>query len=270
MIIDFHTHIFPEKIAEKTISMLSQKANIPAYANGTLSGLNQELERAGVSVGVSLPVLTRPQSFESVLNFAIQVNEGYKKGEHRVYSFAGIHPDCEDVEEKLAFVKKQGIKGIKIHPEYQETYIDDERYIRIFNAAADEGLIVVAHSGEDAGYPDSLHCTPRRALNALEKVKKPFTFVLAHMGACGMYDEVYELLTGKDVYFDTAYVLETIPKDSFLKILEKHGAEKILFASDSPWQSIEKTVQYFSALGIEKEAAEKILYKNAASLLANT
>ncbi len=247
--------------------MLSQKANIPAYACGTLSGLQQELEKAGVSLGISLPVLTRPQSFESVLNFAVQVNEGYRNGEHRVYSFAGIHPDCEDIEEKLALVKKQGIKGIKIHPEYQATYIDDERYIRIFHAAAEEDLIVVAHSGEDAGYPDSLHCTPERVLNALKKVEKPFKFVLAHMGACGMYDEVYELLAGKNVYFDTAYVLETISKDSFIKILEKHGADRILFASDSPWQSIEKSVEYFSSLGIEQEDAEKILYKNAAKLL---
>lgn len=267
MIIDFHTHIFPDKIAEKTIESLSQKANIPAYADGTLSGLNKALESAGVDVGISLPVLTRPQSFDGVLRFATQINEGFAKGEHRVLSFAGIHPDCEEIEEKLALIKSSGIKGIKIHPEYQQTYIDDERYIRIFNAAAKEDLIVVTHSGEDAGYPDSLHCTPKRVLNALEKVEKPFKFVLAHMGACGMYNEVYELLAGKDVYLDTAYVLESMDKGVFLKILEKHGADRILFASDSPWQSIAKTLEYFSNLGVSDEDKEKILYKNAEKLL---
>lgn len=37
MIIDFHTHIFPDKIAARTIFLLKEQAhNIPAYTNGTI------------------------------------------------------------------------------------------------------------------------------------------------------------------------------------------------------------------------------------------
>ncbi len=267
MIIDFHTHIFPDRIAEKTIEFLSQKSSMPAYADGTLNGLNSALERAGVDIGVALPVLTHPQSCEGVLGFTTRVNDGFARGEHRVYSFAGIHPDCEDIDEKLALIKSLGIKGIKIHPEYQETNVDDEKYIRIFKAAAREDLIVITHAGKDPGYPGSVHCSPQGVLNALEKVGMPFKFVLAHMGACGMYEESYAMLAGQEVYFDTSFVLQTMDKDICLKIIEKHGADRILFASDSPWQDISKMHDYFSALNISEEDKQKILYKNAQKLL---
>lgn len=266
MVIDFHTHIFPDKIAEKTISFLSEKGGIPAYSNGTLCSLQSSLERAAVDVAIALPVLTKPQSFESILNFARSVNDGYFRGEHNVYSFAGIHPDCEDVEEKLALVKSSGILGIKLHPEYQQTYIDDERYLRILRAAAENDLIVVTHSGKDVGYPGSVHCTPERAANALEKVPN-VKLVLAHFGACELYEEVYEYLAGKNVYFDTSYVLPTLEKATFTKILEKHGADKILFASDSPWQDISEMKKALLDLGLDQKTQDKILYQNALSLL---
>ena len=270
MVIDFHTHIFPDRIAARTIDLLSKKINGPAFSDGTLSGLEKELKKAEVNIGIALPVLTRPESFDSVLRFTREVNEGYFRAEHDVYSFAAIHPDCEDVEEKMFRIKQNGFKGIKIHPEYQQTFIDDPKYIRILNAAIDQELIVVTHSGFDDAYPNTRHCTPRRVVNALEKIKGNIKLVLAHYGAYDMYEEVYEYIAGRDVYLDTAYVLPNIDKDTILKILQKHGEDKILFASDSPWRSIESMKQCLLALGLGKECEEKILFKNALNLLQNS
>ena len=267
MVVDFHTHIFPDKIAAKTIALLSEKANIPAYSDGTLSGLQQELVRADVQVGVALPVLTRPESFDGILRFAQGVNEGFFKGEHRVYSFAGMHPDCEDVEEKIALLRASGFKGIKLHPDYQQTYIDDERYVRILNAAIDEDLIVVTHSGVDVGYPEPVHCTPERAVKALERLKGDVKIVFAHYGACDMYGAVYELLAGKNVYFDTSYVLDEIGKPTFEKILVKHGDDRVLFATDSPWKSVASMREAFRQMGLPDATERKILSENALRLL---
>ncbi len=270
MLIDFHTHIFPDRIAEKTISFLSEKGNIPPYSDGTLFGLQRALSEVNAYMGIALPVLTRPESFDSILRFAAQVNEGYFKKEHDVLSFAGIHPNCEDIEEKMARIKAQGFLGVKLHPDYQQTFIDDPKYIRILNAAIDEDLIVVTHAGFDVGYPELTHCTPERTLNALEKVNGDIKLILAHCGGCRMYEEVYDLLAGKNVYFDTAYVLPEIGKETFLKLLEKHGADKILFASDSPWQSIKTSFAILKSFDLDKETEEKLLFKNALSLLGNS
>lgn len=266
-IIDFHTHIFPDKIAEKTIGFLMEKGGIPAYSNGTLSGLKKELDEGQVCVGVALPVLTKPESFESILRFTQAVNEGYFSGEHNVLSFAGIHPDCEDIEGKMAQIKACGFKGVKIHPDYQQTFIDDERFIRILNAAIDEDLIVVAHAGFDVGYPECTHCTPIRTVRALDSLKGDIKLVLAHMGGCRMHEEVYELLAGRNVYFDTSYVLDEMDKGFFLKTVEKHGADKILFATDCPWKKPKTLVEALRSMGISKEDEDKIFYKNAEKLL---
>lgn len=266
-IIDFHTHIFPDTIAEKTIGFLAAKGGIPAYANGTLLGLQNELDEGQVCACVALPVLTKPESFDSILRFTKGVNEGYFSGAHNVLSFAGIHPDCEDIEEKMALIKASGFKGVKIHPDYQQTFIDDSRYLRVLNAAIDEDLIVVAHAGFDVGYPELTHCTPLRAAKALDSLKGEVKLVLAHMGGCRMHEEVYELLAGRNVYFDTSYVLDEMDKALFLKIVEKHGADKILFASDCPWKKPKALAEALRSMGLSKTDEEKIFYQNAEKLL---
>lgn len=266
-IIDFHTHIFPDKIAAKTIGFLMEKGGIPSYSNGTLSGLINELDRGQVRLGVALPVLTKPESFDSILRFTKGINEGYFSGEHNVLSFAGIHPDCEEIEEKMSIIKASGFKGVKIHPDYQQTFMDDEKIIRILNAAIDEDLIVVAHAGFDVGYPECTHCTPIRAARALDALKGEVKLVLAHMGGCRMHEEVYELLAGRNVYFDTSYVLDEMDRALFLKTVEKHDADKILFASDCPWKQPKALADALCDMGLTKAEEEKILYKNAERLL---
>ena len=96
MIVDFHTHIFPEKIAVKTIEKLEKKADVKAYLDGRESSLIRSMEQAGVSVSVILPVVTTPQQFETVNRFAAQLNEKYEGKDIRLLSFGGSHPDSAD------------------------------------------------------------------------------------------------------------------------------------------------------------------------------
>ena len=84
------------------------------------------LRRGGVDLGVVLPVVTRPGQFDSVNAFAAQLCE--REG---LISFGGIHPDDETPEEHIGKICELGLRGIKIHPDYQGVFIDDERYIRI-------------------------------------------------------------------------------------------------------------------------------------------
>ena len=137
MIIDFHTHVFSDKIAQRTIELLSEKGGVPAFSDGTVKGLLSRMEEAGVDVGITLPVLTKPTQFESVNRFAAEINQEFASKERRLISFAGIHPDCEDIDGKMRFIADNGFVGVKIHPDYQDTYINDERYVRILEAAAE-------------------------------------------------------------------------------------------------------------------------------------
>jgi len=267
MIIDFHTHVFPDKIAKRTIELLSDKANIPAHTDGSVSGLIESMAKAGVDISVALPVVTSPSQFESINRFALSINERYENQNRKIISFAGIHPACEDIQGKMRFIKAEGFLGVKLHPDYQGTYFDDEGYIKILKLAKELDLIVTTHAGIDIGFPgEPVRCTPDRVLNVLKKVNHK-KLVLAHMGAAGMEKEVYDKLAGHELYLDTAYVLRFISKDLFTKILEKHGEDRILFATDCPWSSQNGDLEILNSFGLDKTTEYKILEGNARKLL---
>ncbi len=264
MVIDFHTHVFPDKIAAKTIAILAQKSGAVPYTDGTVSGLEEQLEKSHTEIGVALPVVTDPRQFEGINRFALSLNEDAGK---RILSFGGIHPACEDIEGKMRYLKEKGFLGVKIHPDYQETFINDEGYIRILLAAKELDMIVVTHAGVDDGYADKpIRCLPELALEAIQRVGHR-KFVLAHFGGNRCFEGVYNLLAGQDVYFDTSFVLPDIGEDAFKKMLEKHGEDRILFATDCPWRDIGEEIARVRSYGLNKETEEKILWRNAAGLL---
>jgi predicted TIM-barrel fold metal-dependent hydrolase len=161
-----------------------------------------------------------------------------------------------------------GLLGIKLHPDYQETYIDDPKQVRIIRYACELGLIVVIHAGLDIGIPDPVHCPPDRTARMLSQIDNiNAKIVLAHMGGYALWDGVEEELVGKNVWFDIGYCLGMIPDEQFLRIVKNQGADRILFATDSPWSGQKETLGYLKTFDLTEEEKERILYKNAMELL---
>lgn len=260
MIIDFHTHMFPDKIASATIDYLADICQIAPHTNGTYEGLKAETESSQVDLSVALPIVTKPKQFDSINRFA----SNYQSG--NVLSFGSIHPDNDGYKEKLRQIKEMGLKGIKLHPDYQEVYFNDIRYKRIVSYASELGLIVVVHAGKDPKSPDDIHCTPQMSAELLREVQ-PEKLVLAHMGGNLQWTEVEEYLVGEQVYFDTGVVLDQISQEQFLRMVRNHGAEKILFATDSPWAGQKEYIQLLEQMPLTLDEKEKIFSKNALKLL---
>ncbi len=263
MIIDFHTHIFPDKIAAKSIEALSRVSGVKAAADGTLNGLLISMDRSGVDISVIMPVVNRPSQFETVNTFARSVNEQYAG---RLISFGGIHPDSPDYKAELNRIKELGLPGIKLHPDYQGVMIDDVRYMNIIEYANELGLIILVHAGIDIGLPEPVHCPPDKARKVLDTIK-PEKLVLAHLGGWKQWDRVYEYLAGENVYLDTAFIFDYIDLDSFLNIWEAHDREKILFATDSPWSDAQTDIEVLRALPLKPQEFENVLANNAKKLL---
>lgn len=267
MIIDFHTHVFPDKIAHSTINALKERSNSTPYTDGTVQGMIDALNRANADIAITLPVLTKATQFDSVLNFAVEINKKYSNTNKKLISFAGMHPDCDNVEEKMLKIKSLGIKGIKIHPDYQATYIDDERYVNILKLAKKHDLIVITHAGVDDGYKDEpIRCPAHRVKKVIKEVDYN-KFVLAHFGGHRLSEQVFNELAGLNVYFDTAFTLHEIDKQTFVKIVEKHGEDKILFATDCPWRDIKIDYDILKSYELDKDIFDKITYQNAVKLL---
>lgn len=267
MIIDFHTHVFPEKIANQTINALASSSGATPHTDGTVSGMLGALDRASADIAVALPVLTKPAQFDSVARFAKELNLKFSVENNRIISFAGMHPKCENIDEKMKYLKDNGFLGVKIHPDYQDTFIDDEGYFEILRCAKKYDLIVVTHAGVDDAYLDKpIKCPPDRLIKLIDSVEHK-KFVLAHYGGHKLWREVYDLIAGKDLYLDTAFTLHEISKDLFVKILDKHGADKVLFATDCPWRDIKDDVEILKSYRLSREIEDMILYKNALELL---
>jgi predicted TIM-barrel fold metal-dependent hydrolase len=264
MIIDFHTHMFPDKIAEKTIAGLAGTFEVHPSHNGTSEGLKLSAANAGIDLSIALPIVTKPSQFTSITKFA----EGFR--EAPILSFGSVHPESADIRGKLTTLANEGFLGIKLHPDYQNTYFNDINYKRIVDIASELGLIVVVHAGWDPLSPEDVHATPEMIKEVITEVK-PTKLVLAHLGSYARWNQVEELIVGEDVYLDTAVVLGDVPKEQLLRIIKNHGEDRILFATDSPWAPQDKFVTYMKDLEQSREIGEgtykKIMGDNAVKLL---
>ena len=268
------------RIAASTIEILSNKSHSTPFTDGTLNGLMNSMKNFGVDVSIILPVATKTAQVIKINDNAAQINEKfYSQG---IISFAAIHPDFETFRAELIRVKNLGFKGIKIHPVYQDTDLDDKKFLRIFDRAAELDLIVVTHAGLDIGFPNVIRCTPKMSRHVVEEIGD-FKFVLAHMGGWKCWDEVITELDGVNVYVDTAFSIGLIPAknnfytpaeakmldvESFMKLYKIFGADKILFGTDSPWDSQDKNIDFIKNLPIDDVEKNKILGLNAAKLLS--
>ena len=263
MVVDFHTHTFPDKIAAQSIAFLSEKGGIRAHRAGTLAALKDSMRQNGVDYSVVLPVATKPQQEKSINALSKAEN-----GRDGVFFAGGIHPDCEDVAATLDFIKDAGLFGIKLHPDYQGVEFDDPRYLHILEEAARRDLYIVTHAGVDIAFREHVHCTPDMILRVLSELGSVLEnkLILAHLGGFDLPDEVLQKLCGKPVYMDTAAVLHLYP-DKCREIIRRHGPERILFATDSPWADQRSFLDRFHSFGFSQSDEARMLYQNAERLL---
>lgn len=259
MIIDFHTHCFPEKIAARAMEKLSDTSGLVPYTDGTVDGLKALMKKDSIDVSVVLSIATNPTQQTSVNNFAKSIECP------AIVPFGSVHPMAENALEELERIHVLGLKGVKFHPEYQGFYVDDEKMKPIYKKISQLGLICVFHAGQDYGYMPPFHATPQRLRRALSWFDSPV--VAAHWGSQNMGEETLKYLCGSEIYIDTAFGYGTAPKPMVQAILEKHGTDRIMFASDLPWHAPSMEVFQINSLGLSKSERNKIFSENARNLL---
>lgn len=260
MIIDFHTHMFPDIIAERTIAKLSACAHKAPETDGTYEGLLKSAREAGIDCSVVLPIATKPSQFRSINEYASHYLEG------EIISFGSVHPASPDYKAELREIKAMGLKGIKLHPDYQDMYFNDIRYKRVVSYATELDMIISVHAGADPKCPDDIHCTPQMAAELIDDVR-PEKLVLAHLGGNQQWDEVEQYLVGKNVYFDTGVIFDYIEKEQFIRIMRSHGSDKVLFGTDCPWADQKRFAEVMEEMDIAEEEREKVMWGNGAGLL---
>lgn len=260
MLIDFHTHCFPDKIAERAVSSLGKAAALVPNGNGTADSLLATMKTDKIDISVVMNIATNPHQQASVNNFAAELNK-----HPRLIAFGSVHPDADNALEELERIAGMGIKGVKFHPEYQGFFVDDAKMRPIYKKISQLGLITVFHAGADYGFEAPYHCMPDALARALPLFDSPV--VAAHWGGLMCHEGVIEHLCATPVYIDTSFAYGTVSLPMIKKIVQKHGCDKILFGSDSPWHMPSEDMRVVDALELADNDKDKICFKNAARLL---
>ncbi len=259
-VVDFHTHAFPEKVAERAVSALTELYHLDPVATPTIPGLIAHMDAAGVDVSVVLPVATRPDQVVSINDWAAVSSS------ERIVCFGALHPDLPDPTAEIDRMVGLGLKGLKFQPQFQHFSPDEERMWPIYEAL--EGrLVVVFHSGEDIMAIPHIYARPA----TLTRVHRRFprlTMVAAHLGGYRTWEEAREHVIGEDLYVETSYCPEgELPDAAFQAMVEAHGTDRVLFGTDFPWGDARTDVARLCRVDLTQEQVEAVAWKNASALL---
>lgn len=260
MIIDAHTHAFPDKIAVKAIAGLEQGSGEKALLDGTVNGLLASMDKAGIDTSFVLNIATKPEQFVPMLAWSKTIRS------ERIVPFLSIHPDDPCAVERLRVMKDEGFLGIKLHPYYQGFVLNEPKMMPIYEALSSLGLILICHTGFDIAYPRERICDPEKIADVITRFPN-LKFVATHFGAWLDYDEVKKHLIGKDIYIEISFSLKYMSTDTARALFDGHSHDRIMFGTDSPWDGQADAIHAIDAFGFDAGRKAKLLGENAARLI---
>lgn len=258
-IIDSHCHIFPEKIATKAASAIGNFYHLPMHFNGSIAGLLQSGNKINVQKYVVHSTATSIHQVKSINDFIIDATKTHPE----FIGYMTLHPDMEEneLEIEIERCKAEGLKGIKLHPDFQKFYIDENKAHKIYRQAQ-AVLPILFHVGDDRY--DYSH--PYR-LADIAMAYPDLECIAAHMGGYTMW-ELVECFKGlKNVYYDTCSSLFALTAEKAVDIINMLGEDKFFFASDYPMWDHEEELKRFLNLALSDKQRDKILYTNIKNFL---
>jgi len=261
--IDFHTHVFPDQIASVAIEALEKKGNVKAYLNGTVTDLLASMDRAGIERSVVCSIATRPQQFKPILDWSRSIRS------ERIIPLPSLHPADPDRIAQLSLIKENGFIGLKMHPYYQDFFLDDPGLDDFYQEVSRLDLLLVVHTGYDIAYPRVQRADPQRVLHLVERFPE-LRLITTHLGGWDEWTDVHKLLTGRPIYMEISFALDFLDQIRLRDLIESHPADYILFGTDSPWADQATTLNMLAKLGLSDELFAKITRTNALTLLDQT
>lgn len=258
MIIDAHAHIFPDKIAAKAAEGIGSFYGIKITFDGTVSSLLDINSKAGVDMALVQSVATVPEQVHNINNF---ISEQVKLHPDKLVGFGALHPDFPDIEAETDRIISLGLKGIKLHPDFQRFDLDDPKAFPIYEAA--EGRLPILFHVGDSRYDYS---APQRLFNVMKRFPK-LTVIGAHLAGWTKWDEAADIFAGSGIYADCSSSLYALEPEHAAELIRNIGTKRVMFGTDYPMWSADEELERFRRLPLTQEEQEDILYLNAARLL---
>lgn len=256
--IDFHSHVFPEEIAGKIIHQLESYYGYPWNGTGLCEDLLASMKSGGVQKSVIFSCATKPEQVTKINNYLASFIHQYDQA---FLPFGTMHPALTDFKLELKRMKQLGLRGIKIHPDFQQIAIDSPGMMRIYEEVGDT-MPLLFHVGDRK----TDYSAPSRLARVLDQM--PYLRVIAaHFGGYGCWEEGQKHLIGRKLWIDISSSIQEIGSKKARELVLEHGVERTLFASDYPAVRHDQAVRDAMSLGLSDEENEMIFHKNAEKLL---
>ncbi len=257
-IFDTHTHVFPDKIAERAVAHLRELSGfIPAHTNGTFNDHAEKSLAAGYTAWMNCPVVTRPGQAQSINQWASQHNTW------PALSLGAVHPDDDDVIGILQSIIDLGLPGLKFHPEYQCFDPLETRLAPIWAFCQEHQLPILFHAGQDIGFKPPYHTTPATFAELARRYPE-LKIVAAHTGGWKEWEQVEEILPGTGIFIDTSFSIPFMQdKNQMARIIRKLGVKQVMFGTDSPWQELKEAANEIANCGLTEDELQDVFWNNA-------
>lgn len=256
-IIDFHAHIYPQKIASNAVKGIGEFYSIKIDCNGTAEDLVSKGTESGISRFLVQSVATVPHQVNSINEF---IAEECKKHSSFI-GFGTLHPELENPQQDIENILKLKLHGVKLHPDTQHFNMDDPRMFPIYDMIQGK-LPVLMHCG-DYRYTYS---HPERLKRVLENFPK-LTVVAAHFGGWSLWDLALEYLLDMNCYVDTSSSIMFLGRKRAKELIRLYGADRVVFGTDYPMWSARESVDDILSLGLTDDELEKIFSGNAKRII---
>jgi len=257
--IDSHTHVFPEHVAERAMESLSARYGARPVGRASPSGLLEHMDACGVERAVLAPVATRPGQVASINAWLAEIRSD------RLVPLGALHPHLPDPANEIQRLLDAGFRGVKLHCHFQGFAMDDPALDRLLELVGDQ-LVVLMHCGDEIAPLEHVEPTPPRIL-AMHQRHPEVQLILAHLGGYQEWDEAEALLCGRDVYLDISYVFGHCSDEQVKRMVRAHGADRIIWGSDFPWQSECDALAGLDRLGLSPAERQAVLCGNARRVL---
>ena len=267
MMIDCHTHIFPDRIAPKVLKQNRLELCLEPYGLCTTKDLFEYMDAAGIDYAVAFGVAPEARLVKPTNDWLVA------QSHRRLLLFGTVTPDYEDWESEIDRLKAAGVVGVKFNPLYQRIVPDDRIMYPMYEKLKQERMFVYFHSGKGGNQRESsqVRATPARLRRVVDD-HPGLKLICAHLGGNDMLEDVLQYLVGTDVYLDTSYTPSCKVLDSVevTNLIKRHGTDRVLYATDYPWakQGKDHGWEYQWLLGLDLPEADKelILGQNARRL----
>jgi len=260
-IIDFHTHAFPDALAERAMrQLMSEAEGVTAYLDGRLSSLLRSMDANSIETSVLCCIATQPKQFEPIFAWCQEIASA------QIVPFPSVHPADPQAVERIGQIARAGFKGVKMHPYYQNFVVDDPALCPLYEAMCDHNLMLTLHTGFDIAFERIEKASPRQILGLITRFPE-LKLITTHFGGWQQWDDVERYLVGRKVVMEISWSLDYLTAEQAQRMLNSHPSEYLLFGTDSPWTDQAASIRAVEAMNLPNSLLERLFYKNARELL---